>query len=151
MSLLNGCRAFLYSMETSFQNFLERLTSAYIKEIESFLELVKSIEVNLINFSGNQQAWRAQFLFFKGFLLMLEEISLFGGGGGAEWALDYNSIKFWGFPNILYFPKILSFGNSLDNLYIPCLILIITFRFTCGERKICQTSKIPKYYDHDCR
>ena len=105
MSLLNGCRAFLYSMETSFQNFLERLTSAYIKEIESFLELVKSIEVNLINFSGNQQAWRAQFLFFKGFLLMLEEISLFGGGGGGgvgggggggggEGALDYNSIKF---------------------------------------------------------
>ena len=82
MSLLNGCRAFLYSMETSFQNFLERLTRAYIKEIESFLELVKSIEVNLINFPGNQQAWRAQFLFFRGFLLMLEEISLFRGGGG---------------------------------------------------------------------
>ena len=71
-------------METSFQNFLERLTRAYIKEIESFLELVKSIEVNLINFPGNQQAWRAQFLFFKGFLLMLEEISLFGGGGGGR-------------------------------------------------------------------
>ena len=78
-----------------FHGNLERLTRAYIKEIESFLELVKSIEVNLINFPGNQQAWKAQFLFFKGFLLMLEEISLFGGGGGgAEWALDYNSIKF---------------------------------------------------------
>ena len=71
-----------YIMKTSFQNFLERLTRAYIKEIEPFLELVKSIEVNLINFSGNQQAWEAQFLFFKGFLLMLEEISLFRGEDG---------------------------------------------------------------------
>ena len=104
MSLLNGCRAFLYSMETSFQNFLERLTRAYIKEIESFLELVKSIEVNLINFPGNQQAWRAQFLFFKGFLLMLEEISLFGGGGrSGRWTIIL--LRFEVFQIFYIFPR----------------------------------------------
>ena len=105
MSLLNGCRAFLYSMETSFQNFLERLTSAYIKEIESFLELVKSIEVNLINFPGNQQAWRAQFLFFKGFLLMLEEISLFGGGGGRSGRWTIILLSFEVFLIFYIFPR----------------------------------------------
>ena len=27
----------------------------------------------------------------------------------------------------------------------------ITLRFTCGEQRIGQTSKISKYYEHDCR
>ena len=34
-----------------------------------------------------------------------------------------------------------SFGNSWGNSYIPCLQVIITYRFTCGERKICQNIK----------
>ena len=102
-------------------------------------------------FSRESTSMESSVSIFQGIFANVGGNFLIWRGGGAEWALDYNSIKFWGFPNILYFPKILSFGNSLDNLYIPCLILIITFRFTCGERKICQTSKIPKYYDHDCR
>ena len=32
--------------------------------------------------------------------------------------------------------KIVSFGNSWGNPYIPCVLLIIALRFTCGERKI---------------
>ena len=33
----------------------------------------------------------------------------------------------------------------------PCLLPTITLRFTCGEQRIGQTSKISKYYEHDCR
>ena len=47
-------------------------------------------------------------------------------------ALDNNSISFEIF---LILPNY-SFCNSFGSSYIPCLLLIITFRFTCGERKI---------------
>ena len=33
-------------------------------------------------------------------------------------------------------PAIKSFGNSFGNSYTPCLLLIITLCFTCGEKKI---------------
>ena len=48
-------------------------------------------------------------------------------------------MKFRQFPDISWFPKILSlesFGNSWGNSYIPCLWIIIANSFTCGERKI---------------
>ena len=54
------------------------------------------------------------------------------------WALVYNSSKFWDFPDISIFPKILSFksfGNSWSISHTPCLLLIITLCFTSGERK----------------
>ena len=35
-----------------------------------------------------------------------------------------------------YFLSLETFGKSWGNSYIPCLLLIITLRFTCGERKI---------------
>ena len=70
--------------------------------------------------------------------------------------LGNNSIKFWEFSDIFSFAKFLSlnlFGNSWDNLHIPCLLLIIPPHFTCGERKFAQTSKRLKIlwtYEHDC-
>ena len=48
-------------------------------------------------------------------------------------------MKFWDFPDISWFCKILSltsFGNSWGNSYIAYLLLIITLRFTSGERKV---------------
>ena len=48
-------------------------------------------------------------------------------------------MKFWDFPNLSYFLKILSlksFSNLWGNSYIPCLLLIITLLFTCGEKKM---------------
>ena len=74
------------------------------------------------------------------FLLLLAGASLRGGG----WALGNNSMRFWDFSDISCFPKILSlklFGNSTGYSYIPCLLLIITLRFTCGEAKIFATIK----------
>ena len=35
-----------------------------------------------------------------------------------------------------------SFDNTWSKSYIPCLLLIKMLRFTCGEKKICQTSKM---------
>ena len=46
---------------------------------------------------------------------------------------------FLDFPDLSNFPKILSlksFGNSWGNSYVPALLLIITLRFTWGEKKI---------------
>ena len=57
----------------------------------------------------------------------------FGLGGG--WVLGYNSMKFWDFPGLSYFPDILNL-KLFDNSYILCLLLIITLRFTCGENKV---------------
>ena len=37
-------------------------------------------------------------------------------------------------PNFL---SVKSFGNSLGNLYIHFLVIIIYFNFTCGEEKLC--------------
>ena len=71
---------------------------------------------------------RVNFYFFRDFLLVLAKFSFWGGSLG----LGYNSMKFWDFANISWFPKILSlqpFGNS----YISCLLLIITLRFSCGQ------------------
>ena len=34
------------------------------------------------------------------------------------------------------------FGNLWGNLYIPCLLLIITIRFTCGDTKILSNIKM---------
>ena len=34
-----------------------------------------------------------------------------------------------------------SFGNSSGNSFIPCVLLILTLRFTCGEKKIWQSNK----------
>ena len=73
-------------------------------------------------------AGRVQFLFFKGFLLVLKKYS-FG------WQLGCNSIKFWDFPDISYFPTFL-YLNLFGNSYIPYLLLIITLRFTYGAKKI---------------
>ena len=60
----------------------------------------------------------------------------------------------WSFETSLIFPKILrlkSFSNSWDNSYIPCLLLIILFRFTCGENKtFVKYQKVSKYHANCC-
>ena len=56
-----------------------------------------------------------------------------------DWALGYKSMNFLDFSEILYFRNISSvksFGNSWGNSYIPYLLLIITFRLSCGKKKI---------------
>ena len=41
------------------------------------------------------------------------------------------------------------FRNSWGNSYIPCLLLIIAVRFTCGEKNnLLMYQNVPKYYEH---
>ena len=47
-------------------------------------------------------------------------------------------------------PSLSSFGNSSGNSYIPCLLLVITLRCTCGEKKIAKVTQFSKYYAHGC-
>ena len=37
----------------------------------------------------------------------------------------------------------------MRQLVFAGLLLTITVRFTCGERKTCSTIKVSKYYEHD--
>ena len=81
---------------------------------------------------------KVQFQFLNSFLLVLTKFLFLE----EDWALGYNSMKIWDLLNISQFPKILRFlslklfCNSWGNSYVPCLLLIITICFTCGERKI---------------
>ena len=62
-----------------------------------------------------------------------------------DWGIGYNSMKFWDHLDISQFHKILSpksFDISWGNSYIPCLLLIITICFTCGDNKISSNIKM---------
>ena len=85
---------------------------------------------------------KIQFLFSRSFLLVLSKISFWE----EDWALGYNSLKFW--QSFLTL-NLMSFGNSWANLYLP---IISPLYFTCGERKICWCIKksMKKVYDQDC-
>ena len=50
----------------------------------------------------------------------------------------------WGFLKFPHFVRSSVFGNSLGNSYIKLLVLIIKFRFTCGEGKLCKKKKSAK-------
>ena len=71
---------------------------------------------------------------FKSFFLVLTKFSFWR----RDWPLGYHSMGFRHFPDASWFPKILShksFGNWWGNSYIPCLLVIIAHRFTCGKKK----------------
>ena len=98
-----------------------------------YVIILWSFEISLTfpNFLGSWVffcvwAWKSaqQLLFFGSFLLVSKKLWVWG----EDWALGYNSMKFWDFLK--------SFGNSWGNSYIPCFLLITTLRFTCGEKKI---------------
>ena len=69
------------------------------------------------------------------------KIRLFFG----RWGTHYQVKAFQGFfLKVLWSLKILTlkpFGKLWDNLYIHFLVIIILFRFTCGEGKLCQNVK----------
>ena len=65
---------------------------------------------------------KVEFLFSSSFLLVSTKFSFWE----EDWALGYNSIKFWDL-DVSQFPKIpsfRSFGNLWGNSYIPCLLLL---------------------------
>ena len=106
----------------------------------------KIFEINSSFHVKWRTATRVQYPFFKSFWLVLKECSSWQG----ESALVCNSSKFWDVPVFSLFPKIvslMSFGNSWDNSYVPCLFIIIKLRLTCGEKP----QYVSKYYENDCR
>ena len=72
------------------------------------------------------------FLFFSKFLLLSKIFEIRGKTG--HWV-----IILWSFEIFLILPNFFnlkSFSKLWGNSYIPCLLLMITLRFTCGEKKI---------------
>ena len=51
---------------------------------------------------------KVQFLFLKSFCLVLKGFWFWE----EDWALGYNSMGFWDFPEISWFPKILSLKST---------------------------------------
>ena len=97
--------------------------------------IIHNIYETTLVFMWNKNMEKFQFLFFSTFLLVSTKLLFWED----DWALGYNSRKFWDFPGLSKFPKILSlksFTNSWGNSYIPSLLLIIALRFTCSESKI---------------
>ena len=75
------------------------------------------------------------FYFSRDFFDNIEIFSFWDKG----WVLDHNFLNFGGFLDFFLFPKILSlqsFGNLCGNSFIPCLLLIIMLRFSCGEKEL---------------
>ena len=70
----------------------------------------RTFEINASFHLKQRTTGKVQFLFFGSFLLVLTKFSFWE----EDWALGYNSMKIWDFPDISKFPKILSlqsFGN----------------------------------------
>ena len=75
---------------------------------------------------------KVQFQFFRRFLLVLTKFPFHR----EELALDKNYTKFWDFR---YISKV--FWQLVRHLVYTSWLLIITLRFTYGEKKICTTIK----------
>ena len=87
---------------------------------------------NKMEKSGKLTGKESLVFIFSYFYLLLPKSNIFKG----DWALGYVSTQIWGFPNIFYFPNILSlssFCNSWSNTYNKFTILDIIFRLACGE------------------
>ena len=79
-------------------------------------------------------------MFYSSFFAIFYQKTLKFGFRVDGWVLTIKSKYFRDFPGISYFPKILSlksFGNSWGNSYIHFLVIIIFFRFICGDGKLC--------------
>ena len=59
--------------------------------------------------------------------------------GTSSGFMSNSAMRWTPWPCIL---SLKSFDNTWSKSYIPCLLLIKMLRFTCGEKKICQTSKM---------
>ena len=82
---------------------------------------------------------KVQFLFFSNFLLVLRKFSLWE----KYWALAYNSMKFYDFPDFFYFSKSLCLNLSTNykvTSYIPFLLLI-TISWLWWKKKNTKISK----------
>ena len=85
---------------------------------------------------------KVQFLFFKGFLLVLTKFSFWEEG----WRLGYNSMKFRDFPEIFLVRQLLR-----QLLYTMLITNNHTSIYSWWKRKFGQTLKVSKYYERDCR
>ena len=50
---------------------------------------------------------------------------------------------------VLRLKGLMFYGESWGNVYTPCLLIIITLRFTCGENKILSDIKKSQNIDYD--
>ena len=84
---------------------------------------------------------------FKIFLLELAKFWVFQW----DWALGYHPTGFWNFPDISWFPKILSlksFGNSWSNSYYHRYMP--SFHLWWKELLV-KHQEVSKCYENDCR
>ena len=87
--------------------------------------------VGLVGFPGNALWIRVDYCLRDWSLL-----SRFADFGGLYWLQSFTA--YLGQALIFTSADKIFISGSLHNSYIPCLLLIIMLRFTCGERKYAQ-------------
>ena len=136
LSLLNFTFHFHFSIQLVLRVQKIQIVSIFCLQVSSLQSFAGYLRLVLAF------AWRGPlrgerggvwFLFFKGLLVVLAKFSFWRGAG--HW-----SIILWSLDTFLIFPNLLkslkSFSNLWCNSYKPCLQVIITHCFTCGERKV---------------
>ena len=89
-----------------------------------------------------------KFPFFTSFLLVLTKFSFWE----EDWALGYNSMKFWNFSVISYLPKSFVVRQLVRQLVYTIFVTNnqALFHFWWKENLL-KHQKVSKYYEHGCR
>ena len=111
--------------------------------------LTKSLRLTLVFMCALREKFN--FCFSRDFLLVLTKFSFWQ----QDWALGYHSMKFRHFPNISWFPKILSlklFANSWGNSWGTMFISNNRTSFPLSwKENLVKHREVSKYYENNCR
>ena len=77
----------------------------------------------------------------QSFTIYLRQALVFKWNREEGWALSNSQMKLWYSPDISLDPKTLVVRPVVRELVFTSLLVIITLRFTCGDRNSCSTSK----------
>ena len=111
---------------------------------ESELATVTTTIIHKI-FETKRTTEKVQFLFFKRFLLVLTKLSF----REKDEALRNNSMKFWDFPDISLFSKVLSL-KSFSNSYSQFITNNHALFHLWWKENLLNHQKVSKYYVHGC-
>ena len=116
---------------------LADISQCLLSQISQYLYILYTqyLTQNLV-FMWSSVLWENVYFFFCNSFLLVSLKLLFWE---VDWVRGDNCTMIWDFLDLLKVSKILSL-KLFRNSYILCLLLIITLRFTCGE-KICKVSK----------
>ena len=109
---------------------LDKSSSVHTDKKDILQSFTKYFRITIVFMSNSVIRQKFNFYFLRVFCFSFWQ---------EDWELVYHSIKLRHFPDISWFPKILSLkslGNLWGNWYISCLQVMIAHRFTGSKREI---------------